>query len=342
MKKLTLLLLAIFLLACSSEEKIIDNSNKGIYLISASDGELPVIARHNIQTGSLVSEDLYFEANNKSLDTKVAKIAAFKSMNYILLPELNRLLILNGSDRTEFKTLDFSEKALQPVDICFPNATDAYLLCKDKVIIIDLTVYEPAIEIDLGTEATRINCIGNQVFTANTSDNSITFLDTRTKGITNKIDISDKPVDIEILPDGERLGILCAGNGKLEEGDKSSAYFDIVDIATQSILEHIPLDVNNRSSVELFPKKIVSTPKDWAFIVAKDVFFRVDLKNTSNINFISQIDFSDLIYDNVNQILILNQKIGENQCRFFTADQNNGIIQSQYDYNQAVISFIRE
>lgn len=341
MKRLFAILILITLLGCSSDERIIDNSQTGIFVLTVTKGNSPIFSKHDINQGELISEDIFAGISGVSFNSKIDKIKRYRDYIYILQSDLNRITILNKSDYSLQKQIDLSSQGLQPIDICFPNATDAYILCQDKVIIFDITVLEPAITIDLGVEATAINCFGNQVFTANTMDNSVSLLDTRQRNVYAKIDVNPYPIAVDILNDGVTIGVLCAGFGKYDERELTSAYIDYINIPTQTNTLQLPLDIGNISSVDLIPKEMVVTSEDWIYVVAKDLFFRVDLKNKTNIEFVSRLDFEQIFFDNVYEFMIITD-IEENNTAIYTINDFNGQILSKYDYPQEIIGFLRE
>jgi hypothetical protein len=341
MKRLLVILGLITLLGCSSDERIVDNSQSGVFVLTVTEGNLPKVAKHDVNQGELISDDIFAGISDVSFNSKIDKINGYRDYIYILQAELNSITIINKSDYSLQKQIDLSTQGLEPIDICFPNATDAYILCKDKVIIFDITVLEPAITIDLGVEATAINCFGNQVFTANTMDNSVSLLDTRQRNIYAKIDVNPYPIAVDILNDGTTIGVLCAGFGKYDERELTSSYIDYIDIPTQTNTLQLPLDVGNVSSVDLIPKDMVVTSEDWIYVIAKELFFRVDLKNRTSIEYVSRLDFEQIFFDNVYEFMIITE-IEENNTGIYTINDFNGQILSKYDYPEEIIGFLRE
>lgn len=341
MKKIILSILLILLIACSADEVVIDNFEQGIILLTADDIPVSKITKHNFSKSKILNADIYSESNQKELSGEIDKIASFRNDIFVILGAQNRIKVLDAMSYKEKKEFffDFGLAAFNPQDICFPNATDAYLLGKNQVMIIDLTVYEPALVIDLPFEANMISCLGNQVFVAHTNDNSVSFIDTRTRNVTATINVNPRPVDIDILPDGKTIGVLCAGNGKIDDLDVSAAYLDYVDIFSQTPTSSTLLNVSNIDAFEINPYEMVITPDDWAYIASEGIFFRVDMKDRSSVSFVNRLNFRNLQYSQVNDMIFVNEKT-ELSNFIYSIDSFNGNIVGSYEFNGNIKSMI--
>lgn len=342
MKKILFIIIALFIASCSSDEIIINNFEQGIKILTLQNDALPKISLHDFTNTKIIEEDVYRANNTKELSGKIDKIAHFRGDLFILQSEVNMMRIIDADDFTEKYELFFdSELAnFKAKDICFPNATDAYILGANQVMLFDLTVYQPASVIELPYQATSINCIGNQVFIVHKEDNAVTFIDTRTRGISGTINLSPKPIAIEVLPSGEEIAVLCEGYGKSDALEASDAIIDIIDIFTQSVTSQIILNIGNISAKEIFPHNFAATSDERLFVAAKDIFLKVDLKSNGAVSFITRNNYYNLTYDFINDVLFAHEN-NESSTMIYSLDSFSGSRNDSYEINGIIDYFIK-
>lgn len=342
MKKILLAIITIFLISCSSDEIIINNFEQGIRILTLQNEDLPKISLHDFTNSKIIEQDVYRANNTKELFGKIDKISHFRGDLFILQSEVNMMKIIDADDfkeKYEF-FFDFGLTNFKAKDICFPNATDAYILGNNQVMLFDLTVNEPATMIDLPFEATSINTHGNQVFVTHKNDNAVTFLDTRTRGITGTINVSPKPIAVEVLPNGTEIAVLCEGYGKSDALEATDAIIDVVDINSKTFTSQIILNIGNISAKEIFPQSFAATSDERLFVAAKDIFLKVDLKSNGAVSFITRNNYNNLTYDFINDILFAIETT-ENSTVIYSLDSFSGTREDNYEINGIIDYFIK-
>lgn len=303
MKKLfflSVLAIVFGLMSCSKESKEInsyEDESRGLVVAGAGHNELKVI---DALTGSVINEDAFLSANGSALTTEVTKIAEFRDVLYLFQPEQFRIVTISAVDFKQIAIIDFSAKGYKPVDICFANATDSYIIHSNasKASLLDLTNNVLAKEIDLPSAGNSIAVSGNQVFIACTNANKISVIDTRTNTRTVDIDVAPNPLFVGIRYNGKECVAVSAGNGKIDTTQaQTEAVCSYIDVETKSILGKVNIGNTTTPAQKFYPKGLAITSRDWAFIPGQTQFMRSDVKGKVRVYLIGKYIYSSINYD---------------------------------------------
>lgn len=320
--------LSVFLFSCN-EDKIVDETSNQFKVLIASGENSSKLALYDYNTMDVINPDVMQNVNATDLPGKVTKITAFANNIYLLIPDAFKIIALNALTYKEAATIDFSADNLKPTDICFPNATDAYVAHSNsnKVSLVDITVFKRARVIEVAENPTSIISSGNQVYTSNLASNSISVIDTRTRNQVNLIKDIKAPLLTDITGNGKQAIIIAAGSGKYDQQPKSDAQAIFIDVNTSLIAKTVALNADNVKAVDVKPVAVANTAKEWAFIVTDKQFIRVDTRSDYRVNLVNKKIFTNIIYDIKRRQLMLIED--RNGVYYLTAaDEGSGAAKS--------------
>lgn len=334
MKKVLILtfMLSIFIYACSPEEKIINNISNSDQLLVATNEDVPKLKILEIPSLKVIEDDLIRNKLNIDISSPIDKIKSNGNFYYLIIASENKIYVIKKLDLTIENTIDFSDEGFEPVDIVFANSTDAYVIHRNSVYcsLVDLTVFKPARQITVGNPPHSIAINGNQIFVANTSDNTISVIDSRDRNTVHEISTEPKPLLLDFSSDGNTLVCITAGNGKLNDSEeKSPALVQFIDKKSRNIFKTIELGFAQIDPLLQHPVAFKITSSDWGFILTKDNFLRLDVKSKDRINLISKTEFHFITSDIKNESLILLYE-SQNSYRIIYANDRNGEIEETY------------
>ncbi|MFP4529206.1 MAG: YncE family protein, partial [Candidatus Kapaibacterium sp.] len=270
---------ALVLTACSSEEKVIDNSDTDWQLLAATQDSK--VVRIKMPSLEVANPDVMATILGGPAPGNISKITEFRSNLYFLIPSARQIVIADKYDFSHVATIDFSAEDLEPTDICFPNATAAYVSHGNaaSVSLVDITTFEVARVIAVGNDPRGITGAGNQVYVCNQADNSVSVIDTRTNEVAATILVSPYPTYVQANNAKSEMVVVSLGYGKLDETQqKSAAIVTFIDITTREKLAETALGFGGIDPVEQHPYGLAVSPKDWAFIPTDDYLLRIDAR----------------------------------------------------------------
>jgi YVTN family beta-propeller protein len=258
--KFTILFFSLLIIfSCSNEEIFIDNyKNDSEYVFQCDENSLNKLSMLDT---SISSVDLG-EINIGKIDV----IKKFRNKYYLISTQQNKIFVY--SNKLIFiNEVDYSHLGITPIDICFPNATDGYVIHKNDSIItiLDLTNnIISGIQINIDGMPEKIDGIGNQIYVTIPAKNLVDVIDTRTNKVETSISIENRPTFVEITNDGMNAVIVSTGNGKIENtpSEKTEARVTIIDVTNHSIKTNFILGNNSENSQNILPTNITSTPKN--------------------------------------------------------------------------------
>lgn len=263
----------LFLSSCSGEDKLINEYQASYsFIFSSAANSLQKIDSDSETIVNITPENLTFDS--------VSIIKKFREHYYLLAPKDKKIIVLAEKTFQLIAEIDYSTLNLEPTDICFPNATDAYVTHSNDscITILDLTNNKiSGIKIKVDGNPVGIAGSGNQVHTAIPNSNQVAIIDTRTNKVEATISISDVPTYIDFTEDGLKSVVVSVGNGKTEStsGTKSPAKITVIDVIKENIFSEFQLGNNNDASLNIKPTSIIVSSR-FAYISS------INLANTAN------------------------------------------------------------
>ncbi len=302
------------LASCNDDEKVIGPEGEAWKALLARGSNMSVLSLMNMPSGSISDQDIYQTANGETLPGKVTKILKNNSQLYLLMPDAYKIEIISDLNYKHIATIDYSANMLKPFDICFVNATTAYIAHgEDSVVsVFDTKNLKLADEtIPVGRKPVAIAGSGNQVYTANLEDNTVSIIDSRLNRVTKTLVVNPDPVLIEASHDNQTIVVISAGQGKFDNLPASSAYVQFISVADAEIAHNIPLGIAGAEAETRIPIDMTISETDWAFIATQDVLFKIDLRYKDLVKFVSRYEYTGLQYHGRNKEIMMIRNEGD-------------------------------
>ena len=309
-----IIFLVLFLIVFSScrEDEIIGEQIIDQKFLIATDSDTPDLVLYDYKNG-LMSNDIFFETNNKKLSGRVTKIKEWGGLLYLLIPSAYKIEVINKDTYKSIATIDYSDKQLEPTDICFPNPTDAYVCHGNDTLVSLVDIYNMEIDqyIKVGVKPVSIAVAGNQIFVTNQLSNSISIIDSRTIKVTTTKSFETAPSFVDVKDDWTLAFVVSLGNGKINTNNKTAAKGAIFDKETKNKLSEIELGTLKTNAVEQFPIRMIVAKNDYAFILSKTHLLRLNIERPTSINTLKDDPYKDLVYFKLRNQLILVSEANE-------------------------------
>ncbi len=308
---LILVVIALAISSCQKDEKFINNfDDKDLALLAINNESQSALRLVNLSNGNIEIERISLNNNDSLFNTPIDKIKSFREHIFVFQESAFRIIALYSNDYSLAGVVDFSAQQLVPSDICFANATDAYIAHGNSnlVSLLDLKNLQIARSIVVGNKPISIAASGNQIYTTNFQDNTVSVIDSRTNREEAVIGVPLRPMLIDVKADGKEFVVVSAGEGKLTEGEKTNAMVTFIDVATRNIINEIPLGVGAVQAIDVVPLGLAVSSRDWAFISSADNFFRINLRTKSGAINIGRYKYSGLYYNFYKSVVVAIEK----------------------------------
>ncbi len=312
-------------MSCSSDEPLYDNSdNTWKAFVSRYDGTYKV-SLYKQTDGSIIYDDIYQQVNNKTLPGKVEKIAVFGDDIYFLIPSVYKIIVINRWTYQETGVIDFTELALEPNDICFVNATNAYVVHTNanKISLVDIKYFVPARQLNVGTAPVKIVASGYYVVTANSKSKNLTIIDSRNNSKLMDFPVTDYPYYLDVNSLGN-ITAVCLGNGKIDTNQaKTAAYIYEIDMNTKTVKYSGELKYSVLKSENQIPNGLAISDKDIAFITTNEGLFLFNTKTTPGPVLVNKDSHFGVSFNKYrNELILLKYQAGILSA--FSASNSNG------------------
>jgi len=315
---ITLFIALLIFISCSKEDILIDNySNNFSFIFQTSDNNLQKISTKD----NLISEIL----QNFNFG-KIDVMKNFRGKFYFISSENKKIFVIK-ENTFEIEEIDFSDLNLVPIDICFPNATDAYVAHSNEncVTILDLTNNKISeIRITVSGFAGKIAGVGNQVHLTIPDKNLVEIIDTRTNKVEKSLTVSDKPTFVEFFDDGTKSVVISMGNGKEinSSQEMTSAKFTVIDVLEQKIISE--MKIGDNAEVSIIPTSLAISPR-FIYISATSIssvastVWRTSVSNFNSLVSMSRNSASFIGYSPKHNIVyLLEESRSQRQLTLFT------------------------
>ncbi len=332
------LILSLILASCSGKEQLIDNYKDTWNFVATTDSVTPSLMLVQMPGDSVINGDVFLSANGEALSGKVQRIVEFQNLLYLFIPSKYIIVVISSTDFKRVATIDFSASGMEPSDICFPNATTAFVAHgKDtSVSVVDITVFKVARTIKVGLNPVSITCSGNQIYVANRGDNTISILDSRDNSQKTVIPVSAAPSYVDMTSDGTKLIVISLGAGKLGGTEqKTAATVSIIDTASKAVEKTIDMGYTTTSSVDQLPRGLTVTGIDWAYVPCTDNVLDFDARFGNQMFLAMPGNYFNVLYNpKRNELLMVQETDSGDELQVIDPDQ--GGILSRYSFTKKV------
>jgi YVTN family beta-propeller protein len=316
--------LSIILGSCAPEENIVTPDQDAWTLFSVPKNENAVYS-DRVSGTELSNRKKLFNA-----ETNIEHVYIYRDQLYVMLPESNRIVILNRASYEIMHVIDFATVSKKPIAMAFGNATTAYIIFeKDSIVqLYDILNKQIAGSIAVGAYTVDIiSGIGdrqNQIFVANLASNSISQIDTRTNRVEKEYAVLQAPKFLSNDPTSTKIVYVSEGAGKtLVNNPKSIAGIGFIDIDRKIVLAQMPISTKDIDSVDAIPRGLAVTSSEWAFVPFSNGLVRVDTREYKNYTTISRKVYDGIIYNNRRREVLANADDG-----ISVLNGNTGLVQS--------------
>jgi|GEM_PF-1604509 YVTN family beta-propeller protein len=312
--------------ACSSEENLLNSNDGQFRLLFLDNTAIDNLKLIKLPEGNLVYDDLLSLLASIHVADSITKIKYNQYKLYLLAPKSHKIYIINADLSRGLSVIDFNDTGAEPTDICFPNSTDAYVCHENNstVSLVDLEFNQIARTIPVGEKPAAIACSGNLIFTACALSNAVYVIESNTHKVEKVIPTKPYPCLAEVSADGSKLAVVCAGDNKfIASGTPTEAYYQLYDVATQSLVNERMLGTSQTMALEQFPNGIAVSPRNWAFISTSTHLFRIDVTGANYISIAGKGEYYNPYY-NVWRDEIMVLKSSASGTSIISADPSNG------------------
>lgn len=313
----------LLLASCAPEENIVTPDQDSWTLFSVPVNENALYSERISGTEKSGKSRLY------SSESKISNVYIYRDQIYVLLPDANRIAILQRASYETLHVIDFSQDSKKPIAMAFGNATTAYIIFdKDSVVqLYDILNKQLAGIIKVGGyTADIVSGKGerqNQIFVANLASNTISHIDTRTNRIEKEYAVLTAPRFLANDPTGTKIVYVSEGAGKtLVNASKSTAGIGFIDIDRKLLLAQMTISTRDIDSVDAMPRGLAITASEWAFVPFSNGLVRVDTREYKNYSTISRKVYSGITYNERRREVIANAEEG-----LYVLNGNTGIVQ---------------
>lgn len=342
MKILGFIVVFLLISGCSPIENTIGSPNSSWKLLMATNEYPSKLVRLNLPENIVASTDVYFSGNGRQMTSTATRIKIFRDFVFIFQPESHSLEILSQSrNYKSLAVLNFSQDFRTPSDIAFANATTAFLAFGDDSVvgvldITDSTTLKITQYINVGKNPIAITASGNQIFTANKGDNSVSQIDSRTNSVLATIQLSATPLFLEPNTDGTEIVVVC-------KGENFNDYFSkavFIDALTGVITAQTLLYDSGKDSSFATPHGLAVTANGFAFVtIYGGILLRLDVRNRTSVRSVLNGNFQNIIYNSIRNELMLLNPSGN---KFSIADPTSGALNNNFSLNTPVTCILAE
>lgn len=346
MKK-TILILSVTLLSiissCKQEDVFIDNTSKTFNVLVGVGGSNPKLNIYSFPDGTLIKDNVLGNLNSQIISSKVTKIAQYLDNLYLIMPESHKIEVISKKDYKQVATYDFTSFQLTPSDICFPNATDAFVAMKDSnlIALLDIHFNKFVKTIKVGNSPSSIAASGNQVYVANKNSNNITVIDlSMNKGVVASIDVAPNPAFIDFTSNSEVV-VFSIGNGKIDTLSKSSSKVTYINPLTRNVISTLDLGIGSTiNALNQVPLSFANSNKSYGYIPTNEALLRIDLKNRDRIKLISKTTYDKVFFNFASTRSLILMRKSNNTTSFSIADEIDVIETNNFIINENIESIL--
>ncbi len=284
--RITLFAFLALLISCGDDSRVVDNFNETTMAYYSTETNPDWLGLIELPSGSVVSQDIYYDKNGERLGSRIYKVITYYNEVFLFLSDAKKIVVISPETYVKKYELDFTQDSLDPLDIVFPNSTDAYVVFRNspQAWLFDLTNGNIARKIDInGIAADVEGDYSNQIFVANPDKNTVSVIDSRTHKEEAVIDVAPVPMYIKASTDRKKMFVVSIGNGKTNTLDKSAATLTVISTETRQVLKTYNIGSSQSAALEEIPVGIDVTSDRLLFIATKDYLYRYDYKVANSV-----------------------------------------------------------
>jgi YVTN family beta-propeller protein len=295
---------------CSPDEPLLNegaSTQWQVFVASNTQSQRTISAVELPTNRVLVANILSSTLGSVAIDGDISKIILFRGNLYVFIPTRQRIEVIADSNYRRIATLDFSAQNRTPRDIAFGNATTGYIACEggNRLSILDVTNFRLAGEVVVGNNPVDVDVQENTLFVANRSDNTVSFVDTRTNTVIQTLSVPSSPVFLQPDVDQATLLVVSAGGGKFDTQPRTTPRLTYIDMNRRQVLSSVGFTDNMQDSTTTIPQGLVVTTRQFAFILTPRAIIRVDTRSRVLVRIVQQRTATSIAYNPVRDEIML-------------------------------------
>ncbi len=294
---------------CTPDEPLLNEGSSTQWQVFAVGNQgQTTIASVEFPTNRVLLNNILSATNGSiNLGGDISKVILFRGNLYVFIPSLRQIVVIADSNYRRLATIDFSAQNRIPRDIAFGNATTGYIACEgsNRLSILDVTNFRLAGEVIVGNDPVDIDVQENVLFVANRSDNSVSFVDTRTNSVTQTIPVPEAPVFLQPDVDKSTLLVISAGNGKFNALPRSTPRISYVNMANRQVLSTVGFADNAQDSTTTLPLGFVVTTRQFGFVLTPNAIIRIDTRSRVLVRVVQTRTATSMSYNPVRDEIML-------------------------------------
>lgn len=312
MKKIILLiLLALLVISCGKEERVIDNSvvSLALYLADSVTNDVSI---YHYPTMEISKANLLASAGI-TINSPISNIREFQKRIYIFVPGEDKMYVFDAISDTLLAESEFPFGS-GPFDISFANVADGFVMYKYAPYITnyDLVFNKSARTIDGKSLVTSIVDYGSYSFMTESQTQTVSILDNRSYRRDGEIKLTGIPI-LSAVTNEKEIFVVSQGytTQKGEEAPvtiPSQAHFINPNSRTVRFTRDIGDNVINAN--EVIPTDLATTPLGYAYVTTNKGLLRLDTRNNGGLLDVSKRIFTRIEYNAQRNGLYMLEQLG--------------------------------
>jgi hypothetical protein len=292
-------LAAVIIVSCSPEEPLIGSvDDQWQLVVSDTSGTISTYALPSPSGPSRIWSD--------RTDSALFELRRFRDRLYVLHSERPWIVVF---DADTVRVLDTIELDAPARTIAFANATTAFvtLPTEQRVDVIDLTVGVVARRIAMPSRPIGIDANGNQLCVTMPDSNAVAIIDSRTLAVESVVGTAPVPWLVASDPSSSSFCIVSLGNGKIDNGTRSSATMQFLNASTRTVNQPLELSPRGGSAQSVVPTGLVVTDNQLAFVTCNSGLLRVSTRTRNRVTTVQTESLSALSFDSPRDLIYAQQ-----------------------------------
>jgi|APTNR8051073442_1049403.scaffolds.fasta_scaffold19860_2 hypothetical protein len=295
---LVLVSIALFVMSCSKEERVIDNSivSLDLYLADSINNDVSIYHYPSLE----ISKANLLANAGITINSPISNIREFQKRIYILVPGDDKMIVFDAIADTLLAENEFPFGS-GPFDISFANVADGFVMFKYAPYIInyDLVFNKSARTLDGKSIVSSIVEYDSYSFMTEPQSQKVSILDNRTYRNVGEIGISGIPILSAITSENEVFVVTQGYSTQVGEEAPitipSQVHF--INPVDRNLRYTRELGDNLINANEVIPTDLATTPIGYAFVTTNKGLLRMDTRNDGNLFDISKRIFTRIEYN---------------------------------------------
>lgn len=308
-KYLLSLIILISLSSCGQHNPLIDSSDKSFEAIAVTgenENELTLIKE---PSGEVINQNLLASITDETINSPIASIAMWGGSIYVLVPEEQKIVILNRWSYAYEATISYETMGLKPVSIAFANATDAYVAFEDHnaISLLDIKFRKHAHFIECAEGASFITINEGKLYVVNTKANSVSVINAVNYTKEKDIPVGESPIMISVATGHPSAAVICGKPFSMDTtaSNLPAACVTYIDINTETTKNTFELRAPKTDPKNIYPSSIALGEGNTLFICTQVGVYRANIRMQSSVLYTIKKPTTSIVINRLRDIFAL-------------------------------------